>query len=81
MRPHGVDIGPVEQVFVGIGVVAPDPVNELVLPHHAHAGPLYLLSQTACLLLIRSINIGAGGEGGKADSCVAGMKKPGKAGL
>jgi hypothetical protein len=35
-----------------------------------------------CLPASHSIdNIGAGGEGGKADSCVAGMKKPGKAGL
>jgi hypothetical protein len=75
MRAHGVDIGPVEQVLVGIRIVAPDPVNELILPHHAHAGPC-----NACLVL-QLFNIDAGMSGGKAQSHGAGMKKPGCAGL
>ena len=33
MRLHGVDIGAVEQGFVGIGIVAADPVEQFVLPH------------------------------------------------
>ena len=34
MSPHGIDIGAVEQVFVGAGIVLLDPVDQLVLPHH-----------------------------------------------
>ena len=37
MRVHGVDIGAVEEVLVGVGVVAAHPLDELVLPHHAAA--------------------------------------------
>ena len=37
MRLHGVDIGAVEEVLVGVGVVAAHPLDELVLPHHAAA--------------------------------------------
>ena len=34
MRLHGVDIGAVQQRLVGMGVVAADPLDQLVLPHH-----------------------------------------------
>ena len=34
MGLHGVDIGAVEQVLVGIGVVFAHPLDEIVLPHH-----------------------------------------------
>ena len=35
MRLHGVDIGAVEQVFVGIRIIGPDALDQIVLPHHA----------------------------------------------
>ena len=35
MRLHGVDIGAVQQVFVGVGIVGPDAFDQIVLPHHA----------------------------------------------
>ena len=34
MRLHGVDIGAVEQRFVGFGIVAAHPFDQVVLPHH-----------------------------------------------
>ena len=34
VRLHGVDIGAVQKVFVGIGVVGPDAFDQVVLPHH-----------------------------------------------
>ena len=37
MGRHGVDVGAVEEVLVGVGVVAAHPLDELVLPHHAAA--------------------------------------------
>ena len=37
MRLHGVDIGAVEQVLVGVGIVGPDALDQVVLPHHARA--------------------------------------------
>ncbi len=37
MRAHGVDIGAVQKVFVGVRVVGADPVDQIVLPHHAAA--------------------------------------------
>ena len=37
MRLHGVDIGAVQQVFVGIGIIGPDALDQIVLPHHARA--------------------------------------------
>ncbi len=43
MRLHGVDIRAVQQVFVGVGVVRPDAIDEIVLPHHARAGRLRLV--------------------------------------
>lgn len=43
MGHHGVDIGPVEQVFVGIGIIGPDPVHQVVLAHHF--GPNGLLGR------------------------------------
>ena len=35
VRLHGVDIGAVQQIFVGIGVVGADAFDQIVLPHHA----------------------------------------------
>jgi hypothetical protein len=40
MLLHGIDIGFVEQCFVGIGLVFLNPLHELVLPHHPKATPL-----------------------------------------
>ena len=37
MRFHGVDVGSVEQAFVGLRIVAADPVDQVVLPHHLRA--------------------------------------------
>ena len=37
VRLHGVDIGAVEQVFVGIGIIRADALDQIVLPHHARA--------------------------------------------
>ena len=37
VRLHGVDIGAIEQVFVGIGIIRADALNQIVLPHHARA--------------------------------------------
>ena len=34
VRLHGVDIGAVEQRLVGVRVVAADPLDQIVLPHH-----------------------------------------------
>ncbi len=38
MGLHGVDIGAVEKVLVGIGVVFAHPLDEIVLPHHRLGG-------------------------------------------
>ena len=38
MRLHGIDIGAVEQRFVGIRIVAADPLDQFVLPHHLRLG-------------------------------------------
>ncbi len=35
VRLHGVDIGAVEQVLVGVRIVTPHPLDQIVLPHHA----------------------------------------------
>ena len=37
MRPHGIDIGAVEQILVGGGIVLLDPVDQVVLPHQSAA--------------------------------------------
>ena len=37
VRLHGVDVGAVQQVFVGVRVVGPDAFDQIVLPHHARA--------------------------------------------
>ena len=34
MRFHGIDVGAVQQVFIGVGVIGPDPFYQIVLPHH-----------------------------------------------
>ena len=34
VRLHGVDVGAVEQRLIGVGVVAADPLDQIVLPHH-----------------------------------------------
>ena len=41
MRAHGIDIGAVEQVFVGAGIVLLDPVDQVVLPHHQRLAGLW----------------------------------------
>ena len=46
MRLHGVDIGAVQQVFVGVGIVGPDPLDQIVLPHHARARRLGRLGRS-----------------------------------
>jgi len=35
VRLHRVDVGPVEQRFVGVRIVGPDALDQLVLPHHS----------------------------------------------
>ena len=35
MRLHGIDIGAVEQILIRVGIVFHDPLDQLVLPHHA----------------------------------------------
>jgi hypothetical protein len=37
VRLHRVDVGAVQQVFVGVGVIRPDALDQIVLPHHARA--------------------------------------------
>ena len=37
VRLHGVDIGAVQQVFVGVRIVGPDALDEVVLTHHPRA--------------------------------------------
>ena len=39
MRLHRIDIGAVEKGLVGVGIVPPDPIDELVLAHHARLAP------------------------------------------
>ena len=34
MGAHGIDIGAVEKRLAGIGIIASDPINQVVLPHH-----------------------------------------------
>ena len=34
VRLHGVDIGAVQQIFVGVGIIRPDALDQIVLPHH-----------------------------------------------
>ena len=45
MRAHGVDVGAVEQVLVGRGIILLDPVDQLVLPHQ----------RAACAALARAL--------------------------
>ena len=37
MRLHGIDIGAVQQILVGVRVVGADAFDQIVLPHHARA--------------------------------------------
>ncbi|MGY4289639.1 hypothetical protein ACVWXO_008905 [Bradyrhizobium sp. LM2.7] len=37
VRLHGVDIGAVQKIFVGVGIVGPDTLDEVILTHHARA--------------------------------------------
>ena len=37
VRLHGVDIGAVQQVFVGVRIIGSDAFDQIVLPHHARA--------------------------------------------
>ena len=50
VRLHGVDIGAVEQRLVGVRVVAADPLDQIVLPHHRGGllGLLGLGGRQAC---------------------------------
>ncbi len=34
MGHHGVNVGPVEQRLVGVRIVGPDPLDQVILPHH-----------------------------------------------
>ena len=43
MRLHGVDIGAVEQVLVGVRIVGLDPLDQVVLPHHLRPAALLRL--------------------------------------
>ena len=43
VRHHGVHIGAVEQVLVGVRIVGLDPVDQVVLPHHLRPALLRLL--------------------------------------
>ena len=49
MRLHGVDIGAVEQVLVGVRIVSAHPLDQVVLPHHLRRllGLSRLLSELA----------------------------------
>src|ERR1700677_4109457 len=40
MRPHGVDVSAIEQIFVGRRVVLFDPVDEFELPHQSRLAGL-----------------------------------------
>ena len=35
VRHHGVDVGPVQQILVGVGVVGSNALNQVVLAHHS----------------------------------------------
>ena len=37
VRLHGVDIGAVQQVFVGVRIIGSDAFDQVILPHHARA--------------------------------------------
>jgi len=39
VRLHGVDIGAIEQVLVGVGIVGSDALDQVVLPHHPRPRP------------------------------------------
>jgi hypothetical protein len=44
MRLHGVDIGAIQQILVGVRIIRPDALDQIVLPHHARTrrfGRLY----------------------------------------
>ena len=43
VRLHGVDIGAVEQVLVGVGIVVLDLLDQVVLPHHVRPAALLRL--------------------------------------
>ena len=47
VRLHGVDIGAVQQIFVGVRIVGPDAFDQIVLPHHARARRLGRLAPVA----------------------------------
>ena len=39
MRAHGIDIGAIEQLFVGGGIIGHHPLNQFKLPHHSANEP------------------------------------------
>ena len=55
MRLHGVDIGAVEQGLVGVRIVAPDPLDQVVLPHHLRLRRLFdfTVFSIACETILR----------------------------
>ena len=48
MGPHGIDIGAVEQVLVGAGIVLLDPVDQLELPHQPRLAGLWRSVRRRC---------------------------------
>jgi predicted ferric reductase len=49
MLLHGVDIGFVQQCFIGIGLVLLNPLHELVLPHHSKATPIKIKARQSTI--------------------------------
>ena len=70
MRLHGVDIGAVEQLLVGVGIVAPDPLDQFVLPHHRRLGVCRLF----CIVngLRRDLRPRSSGARARAWFCIRG---------
>ena len=62
MRLHGVDIGAVQQILVGIRIIGPDALDQIVLPHHAG---------TRRLGRLRRRGAGTGDDGATATDSVA----------
>ena len=54
MRLHGVDISAVQQVFVGVLVVALDALHKLILAHHGRATPFKTTGNEDSLLKART---------------------------
>ncbi len=70
VRLHGVDIGAVEQRLVGVRVVAADPLDQIVLPHHR--GRLLRFSQFGQRLAEATFKPSASGARPLAGFCIRG---------